>query len=103
MTLTQDFVGALETSSHDGLDFVKRRYEPVTRFGEIRDDAPGNGFRRYIGGLYHERRFGRKAARSFAEHSDLFSFHWSLAYSALACFRIGMSLSASLHSVRKSW
>jgi len=29
--------------------------------------------------------------------------HCSLAYSALACLRIGMSLSASFQSVRKSW
>jgi len=28
--------------------------------------------------------------------------HCSLAYSALACFRTGMSASASFHSVRKS-
>ena len=27
----------------------------------------------------------------------------NFAYSALACFRIGMSGSASFHSVRKSW
>jgi hypothetical protein len=56
----------------------------------------------YPGSLFILADFLRPAPSSYVCAGLAERFHCSFAYSALACFRIGMSGSASFHSVRKS-
>jgi hypothetical protein len=56
----------------------------------------------YPGSLFILADFLRPVPSSYVCAGLAERFHCSFAYSALACFRIGMSGSASFHSVRKS-